>query len=87
MDRRTFLAAMAAGAIVTAEGLWIPGQKLISIPRLKPRFEWVTYGENQVWTRSKMTAKQHQSFVELMERYQASMKAQLDAMTFPRPAF
>ena len=33
MDRRKFLAAMAAGAIVTAEGLWIPGQKLISIPQ------------------------------------------------------
>ena len=32
MDRRAFLAALAAGAVVTAEGLWIPGQKLISIP-------------------------------------------------------
>ena len=32
MDRRKFLAAMAAGAVVTAEGLWVPGQKLISIP-------------------------------------------------------
>ena len=34
MNRRKFLAAMAAGAIVTAEGLWIPGQKLISIPKV-----------------------------------------------------
>jgi hypothetical protein len=33
MNRRKFLAAMAAGAVVTAEGLWIPGQKLISIPK------------------------------------------------------
>lgn len=24
---------MAAGAIVTAEGLWVPGSKLISIPK------------------------------------------------------
>jgi len=32
MSRRAFFAAMAAGAVVTAEGLWIPGQKLISIP-------------------------------------------------------
>jgi hypothetical protein len=32
MNRRKFLTAMAAGAIITAEGLWIPGQKLISIP-------------------------------------------------------
>jgi hypothetical protein len=37
MNRRKFLAAMAAGAVVTAEGLWIPGQKLISIPR-PPKF-------------------------------------------------
>ena len=33
MDRRAFLAAIAAGAVVTAEGLWLPGQKLISIPK------------------------------------------------------
>jgi hypothetical protein len=39
MDRRKFLAAMAAGAVVTAEGLWIPGQKLISIPK---KIEWKT---------------------------------------------
>jgi hypothetical protein len=36
MDRRKFLAAMAAGAVVTAEGLWVPGQKLISIPKRRP---------------------------------------------------
>ncbi len=29
------MAMLAAGAVVTAEGLWMPGQKLISIP--KPR--------------------------------------------------
>ena len=34
MDRRAFLAALAAGAVVTAGGLWIPGQKLISIPNV-----------------------------------------------------
>ncbi len=27
---------MAAGAIVTAEGLWMPGSKLISIPKSNP---------------------------------------------------
>ncbi len=31
MNRRKFMAV--AGAIITAEGLWIPGQKLISIPK------------------------------------------------------
>ena len=44
MDRRAFLAALAAGAIVTAEGLWVPGQKLISIPsgnRLST-IDWIT---------------------------------------------
>lgn len=33
MDRRQFLAALAAGGVVTAAGLWMPGQKLISIPK------------------------------------------------------
>lgn len=27
------MAAMMAGAVVTAEGLWMPGKKLISIPK------------------------------------------------------
>lgn len=35
MNRRQFLAALAAGAVVTAEGLWIPKRKLISIPSKK----------------------------------------------------
>lgn len=38
MNRRQFMAAIAAGAVVTAEGLWMPGQKLISIPRRLPGF-------------------------------------------------
>lgn len=33
MNRREFFAAVAAGAVMTASGLWMPGQKLISIPR------------------------------------------------------
>ena len=36
MDRRAFLYALAAGVVVTATGLWLPGQKLISIPKLAP---------------------------------------------------
>ena len=39
MDRREFLAAISAGAVVTAGGLWLPGQKLISIPS-KRAFFW-----------------------------------------------
>ena len=35
MNRRKFLAFLAAGGVVTAEGLWMPGQKLISIPKRK----------------------------------------------------
>ncbi len=38
MDRRSFLSAIAAGAVVTASGLWIPGQKLISIPKKQTFF-------------------------------------------------
>lgn len=35
VSRRQFIAAMAAGMVMTAEGLWVPGQKLISIPSRK----------------------------------------------------
>lgn len=35
VSRRQFLAAVAAGMVMTAEGLWMPGQKLISIPSRK----------------------------------------------------
>ncbi len=38
MNRRKFMAAIAAGAIITASGLWIPGQKLISIPKKQTFF-------------------------------------------------
>ncbi len=33
MNRRELLACLAAGGVVTATGLWWPGQKLISIPK------------------------------------------------------
>jgi len=32
MNRRELLKALAAGGVMTAAGLWMPGQKLISIP-------------------------------------------------------
>lgn len=40
---------MAAGAVVTAEGLWLPGEKLISIPSKKifipeGRLAWIEDG-------------------------------------------
>lgn len=50
MDRREFLAFLAAGGLVTAEGLWLPG-KLISIPK---RFDskldyWLSSGGIDVY--------------------------------------
>lgn len=33
LTRRQFLAAMMAGGIITADELWLPGRKLISIPK------------------------------------------------------
>lgn len=33
MNRRELLRCLAAGGVVTAEGLWWPGRKLISIPK------------------------------------------------------
>jgi hypothetical protein len=35
MNRREFLKRLAAGGVVTAAGLWMPGEKLISIPSRK----------------------------------------------------
>lgn len=35
LSRREFIAALMAGVVVTAEGLWMPGEKLISIPSRK----------------------------------------------------
>ena len=35
MNRREFMAALTAGAVITAEGLWWPGKKTISIPSKK----------------------------------------------------
>ena len=32
MNRRQFVAAMLAGGVLTASGLWLPGEKMISIP-------------------------------------------------------
>lgn len=44
MNRRQFLAAFAAGAVMTAEGLWLPGRKLISIPKVRD-VSWYVDGE------------------------------------------
>ncbi len=35
MNRREFVAMLMAGAVVTAAGIWMPGDKLISIPSRK----------------------------------------------------
>ncbi len=48
-SRREFLAAMGAGGMVIAGELWIPGQKLISIPSRKifipeGRLAWIEDG-------------------------------------------
>ena len=57
MDRRKFLAAMAAGAVITAEGLWIPESKLISIPsKSDPYMEYLGYG----WYRCNLN-EEHQA--------------------------
>lgn len=48
-SRREFLAVLAAGGMVVAGELWIPGQKLISIPSRKifipeGRLAWIEDG-------------------------------------------
>jgi len=57
-SRREFLAMMAAGMVMTAEGIWMPGQKLISIPSKKifmpelppGRMELKGSGYEHIWT-------------------------------------
>jgi hypothetical protein len=49
MSRRQFFASLAAGMVVTAEGFWMPGERLISIPSRKifvpaGRLAWVDAG-------------------------------------------
>ena len=53
MNRRDLLKGLAAGGIFVAGELWIPGQKLISIPTVpEPVFEWSQYSGPSVilWT-------------------------------------
>ena len=49
MTRRQLFAAMAAGAVVTAEGLWFPGTKLISIPAAP--IAWYDVCDCGTWSR------------------------------------
>lgn len=35
MNRREFMAMLAAGGVMTAAGIWMPGEKVISIPSRK----------------------------------------------------
>ena len=46
MNRRELLIALAAGAVVTAEGLWFPGTKLISIPKPVLHYDFTKDGLN-----------------------------------------
>ncbi len=41
LSRREFIAAMMAGGVMTAAGMWWPGTKLISIPK-SPRMEFIS---------------------------------------------
>jgi len=50
MNRRELLCALAAGAIVTAEGLWMPGKRLISIPRPSLSVLWANIGPGNTLT-------------------------------------
>lgn len=56
LNRREFMAAMLAGGVMTATGLWMPGEKLISIPSKKifvpaGRLAWVQDGVQCYWDR------------------------------------
>jgi hypothetical protein len=41
VDRREFLRGLALGGVVVAGELWIPGQKLISIPKISNPYDQV----------------------------------------------
>lgn len=47
--RREIMACLAAGGLIVGGKLWTPGQKLISIPRPRPKFgdpgtQWIQLG-------------------------------------------
>ena len=65
MNRRELLKALAAGGVITAAGLWMPGSKLISIPKIIERpfpYGWIvtreTIGDNDYKLISIERAKQ-----------------------------
>lgn len=54
MNRREFVAMMLAGGVVTAAGIWMPGDKLISIPSRKifipeGTLAWLDAGEPRIY--------------------------------------
>jgi hypothetical protein len=49
MNRRKFLAFLAAGGVVTATGLWLPGQKLISVPKKSAGIITTGYFPKAIW--------------------------------------
>lgn len=53
IDRRTFLRGLALGGAVIAGEMWIPGAKVISIPKIPEveRYTYRTYGLATTWTR------------------------------------
>ena len=60
-SRREFLAAMMAGGAVVAGELWIPGQKLISIPSRKifipeGTLAWMEDGQGFIHQKGKIIA-------------------------------
>lgn len=62
MNRRQLLKALAAGGVMTAAGLWMPGQKLISIPS----------GKVFVLTGSEILVKQQRAHDEFSIGYSAN---------------
>lgn len=85
MDRRQLLKGLAAGGLIVAGELWIPGQKLISIPK---RGLDCAYSLGYIVTRETLESTYYgPSIVGLLADYHASMRQQLDNMLFPRPAY
>lgn len=85
LTRRELFAAMAAGAVVTAAGLWMPGQKTISIPSGKVfKRPMVTISGNGTTIEIPVPDK---GFMTVQELYSAIQDKMDDfrMMSFPNP--
>jgi hypothetical protein len=97
ISRRSFLRGLALGGAVIAGELWIPGAKVISIPKrpltednLEAELKYVyrTYGTSIAYTRDPLSAEEYERMVNLysdnLARSIQSLKINVAARVYSR---